>query len=134
MSRRIKGASAPTGNILQRYQRESEAREFTAASGYVFVVKGALREEYGEIMGGIPSLLKPSGRPADQKELTARQEAIYRAIFEKYVVGLKDPETGEVVPISYDMVLTNDVPEVCEFALARGGMGSEKAAQIARSL
>jgi len=120
--------------ILERYQSESEAREVTAPSGYVFVVRGATRIDFGEVLGAVPSLVHSNGKMADQKTIQARQEAIYRNTFEKYVDGIKDPETGDVVPVPYEMVLANDVPVICEFALARGGLGTDKAAQVGRSL
>jgi len=124
-------------SIREMYLAELEARDFTAHSGFVFRVRGVTNVAFAELLSGLPPAVTKNGAASDEAlspEMVKRHKQYQKDMYDRFVDGVVDPETNEAELIPFEAVLQADLDPVLDFAMKRGGIGSAKAAEIARAL
>jgi len=120
--------------IAKRYKAESEARDLTVPSGFVFRVRGMTKVEFARVLGGLPLLVKASNDEDQAKADQERNAKLERDIYDEFVDGIVDPETGAAEKVAYDDVLAADLDPVLMSAMRRGGLTGAKADAIRGAL
>lgn len=123
----------PKQGIAARYMAELEARDVTVPSGYVFKVRGMSKVEFAEILGGLATL---AGRTKDEVSESERKrsEELERTVYDRFVDGILDPDSGEVEPVPFEKVLSTDMDVLLMSAMKRGKLDGQAADQARRAL
>jgi hypothetical protein len=118
---------------IAKYDELLGPRDYTVAPGLVFVCEPMLPGDWGETIGAIPTLPDRGGDAAAMsRDNLARQQAMYKKIYETKVKGLRVGD--QIVPRPHDRMLAGHVQQLGEFILGISGIGGARAEAAGRSL
>lgn len=82
------------------YKARLQPREIEI-DGDVWVVRRMTKAGHARHFSGLQLLADVKGGAPTKEQLEA-SERINKAVFEEYVQGIKNPESGEIEPVGYD--------------------------------